>query len=325
MVFQANPAYHHGSPKIARIIWHFIPDENAIITGLRAHNIDLVDKLGVAPYAQLGSVPGLIPSIGSSLGWEHLVFNTSTGPLHDARVRRALCEGTNMSDIYAKVLHGIGDLGVGLEHPQSPYYDRTLQPYRFDPAHARTLLDQAGWRVGPDGTRSKDGKPLRIVFSTVTGVIDREQTQLLLQSRWHDLGVDAQLKNYPPSTFFAPAATGGIVYGGKFDVALFAFFMRTTDPERVSFDGSNEIPPAGQNQAFWRNARVDALEAQGSALYDEIARRPIYDRIQRIVAADAPYLTMRWWKIIAMHDVRLRGLRPAPIGSTYWNVRDWTF
>jgi len=68
MVFQANPAYHHGSPKIARIIWHFIPDENAIITGLRAHNIDLVDKLGVAPYAQLGSVPGLIPSIGSSLG-----------------------------------------------------------------------------------------------------------------------------------------------------------------------------------------------------------------------------------------------------------------
>lgn len=325
MTFEANPAYHRGVPKIARIVWRFIPNENSIIAGLRSHEIDLVDKLGVTPYSQLGHVPGMIPALGPLLAWEHLAFNTSTGPLQDVRVRRALCEGMNMSEIYAKVVHGVGELGVGLQHPQGPWYDRSLKPCRFDPPRARALLDQAGWRVGGDGMRSKGGVPLQIVFATVAGIIDREQTQVILQSRWRELGVDTLLKTYPPSTFFAPAQGGGILYGGKFDVALCAHFMRSTDPGRGAFDMSSRIPPGGINHAFWRNARVDALEVQGSRIYDEATRRKIYAQIQQIEAADVPYVTMRWWTDIAMHDVRLRGIRPAPIGSTYWNVQDWTF
>jgi peptide/nickel transport system substrate-binding protein len=325
MTFEANPTYHRGAPKIARIVLRFIPNENSIIAGLRSHEIDLVDKLGVTPYSQLGHVPGLIPALGPLLAWEHLAFNTSTGPLQDVRVRRALCEGMNMNDIYAKVVHGVGDLGAGLEHPEGPWYDRSVKPCPFDPSHAKALLDQAGWRVGADGMRSKDGVPLRIVFSTVAGIIDREQTQVILQSRWRDLGVDTQLKNFPPSTFFAPAQAGGILYGGKFDVALCAFFMRSTDPSRPAFDTSSNIPPAGINHAFWRNSRVDAMEAQGTRIYDIAGRRKIYDQVQQIVAADVPYVTMRWWTDVAMHDVRLHGIRPAPVGSTYWNVQDWTF
>jgi peptide/nickel transport system substrate-binding protein len=325
MTFEANPAYHRGAPRIARIVWRFIPNENSIIAGLRSHEVALVNNLGVVAYSQLGHISGVIPALGTSMAWEHLTFNTSTGPMQDVRVRRALCEGMNMGDIYAKVVHGVGDLGVGLQHPKGPWYDRSLAPCRFDPVHAKMLLDQAGWRTGPAGTRVRDGVPLQIVFSTVAGIIDREQTQVLLQSRWRDLGVDTQLKAYPPQTFFAPAQAGGIVYGGKFDVALSAFLMPSTDPFRTNLDSSSRIPPAGVNHAFWRNARVDALETQGEQTYDPTARKRIYDQIQVIQATELPYVTMRWWTTIVMHDVRLRGIRPAPVGSTYWNVQDWTF
>jgi ABC-type transport system substrate-binding protein len=85
------------------------------------------------------------------------------------------------------------------------------------------------------------------------------------------------------------------------------------------------IPPEGQNTAFWRSARVDALEARGVRLYDESQRRRIYDEIQQIEAREVPYVIMRWWTSIAIHDVRLHGLRDAPVGSLYWNVSDWTF
>lgn len=325
MTFEANPTYFRGAPKIARIVWHFIPNENSIIAGLRSHDIDLVDKFGVTPYFQLGHVPGLIPSLGPLLAWEHLAFNTASGPLQDVRVRRALCEGMNMSEIYAKVIHGMGDLGVGLEHPRGQWYDRSLKPCPFDPAHAKALLDQAGWRAGADGMRSKDGVPLRIVYSTIAGVIDREQTQVILQSRWREIGVDTQLKNFPPSTFFAPAQAGGILYGGKFDVAQCAFFIRSTDPERADYDSIDRIPPLGINHAFWRNPRVGALEVQGARIYDPAARKKIYDQVQQIEADQVPYLTMRWWTDIAMHDVRLRGVHPPLDGSIYWNVQDWTF
>ncbi len=325
MTFEANPAYHRGAPKIARIVWRFTPNENSIIAGLRAHEIGLVDRLGVAPYAQLGHIPGMLPALGPSMFWEHLTFNTSSGPLKDARLRRALCEGFDMGEIYAKVVHGVGDLGVGLQHPKSPWYNRSLKPCKFDPAHARALLDQAGWRVGASGIRVKDGVPLQIAFSTVAGIIDREQTQVLLQSHWREIGVDTQLKTFPPSTFFAPAQAGGILATGKFDVALSAFLFGSTDPFRENFNMSSRIPPAGLNYAFWRNARVDALEIQGERVYDPAARKRIYDQIQEIEAAEVPYVTMRFWTSIAIHDARLHGLRPPPVGSTYWNVQDWIY
>ncbi len=78
------------------------------------------------------------------------------------------------------------------------------------------------------------------------------------------------------------------------------------------------------NYAFWRNARVDALETKGERTYDPKARKRIYDEVQQIEAAEVPYVTMRWWSLIAVHDVRLRGVLPPPVGSTYWNVQDWT-
>jgi peptide/nickel transport system substrate-binding protein len=325
MTFEANPAYHRGAPKIRRIVWLFTPDENSIIAALRAHEVGLVNRLGVAPYSQLREIPAMIPAMGSSLGWEHVAFNTSRGPLQDVRVRRALCEGMDLGEIYSKVAHGIGDLGVGLEHPKGPWYDRSLRPCRFDPVDARALLDQAGWHVGAGGVRRKGGAPLEIVFSTSSGAIDREQTQVILQSRWRDLGVDTQLKNYPPATFFAPAQAGGILFRGKFDVALAVWGIPTLDPGRDSLDTSSSIPPAGANDAFWRNTRVDALEAQGERIYDPTARKEIYDRIQQIEAAEVPFVTMRWWTLIAMHDVQLRGIRLAPTGSIYWNVHNWTY
>ncbi len=325
MTFEANTMYFRGAPKIPRIVWRFTSNENTITAELRSHAVALVDKFGIAAYSQLGSVPGYLPAVASSTFWEHLTLNAGSGPLRDVRVRRALCEGFDVREIHAKVVHGLGDLGVGLQHPRTPWYDRRLRPCPYDPAAATKLLEAAGWRIGAGGIREKDGERLAITFATVAGFNDREQIAVMLQSRWRALGVETQVKTFPPATFFAPAQLGGILYGGKFDVALSAFTLRSFDPQRASFDTSAMIPPGGQNLAFWRNAQVDALEQQGTLLYDKAARRPIYDTIQKIVAREVPYITMRWWTTIAVHDARLHGLRPPPIGSLYWNVQDWTY
>jgi len=323
MIFEVNPAYHGKVPSIRRIVWHFTPSENTIIAQLRAHEIDLVDKLGVAPYAQLGAISGYAAAMGPSTLWEHLTFNTGSGPLADVRVRRALCEGFDLRE-YMKIVHGIGVFGVSLQPPWTGWYDRSLRPCRFDPAHARLLLDRAGWHGGK-GVRMKDGMPLQITFGTVAGIIDREQTAVMLQNCWREIGVETQIKSFPPSMFFAPAQAGGILYGGKVDVALSALTLRSLDPSRIPFDASAMVPPAGQNAAFWRSARVDVLEQRGVGIYDEAARRSIYDEIQQIEARELPYVVMRWWTNISIHDMRLHGLRPAPVGSLYWNVSDWTF
>ena len=170
--------------------------------------------------------------------------------------------------------------------------------------------------------RSKNGLPLQLTFGTIAGIIDRQETQVVLQSRWHDLGIDAVLKAYPPSTFFAPAEAGGIMYSGKLDITMCAFPIPTDDPTRDPYETSGGIPPRGVNHAFWREASVDALEAKGEQTYNLAARTRIYTQLQRIEAAAIPYVTLRWWTTIAMHDVRLHGVRPSPLGSTFWNVNE---
>ena len=325
MTFEANATYFRGAPKIPRIVLRFIPEDNVLATNIRTGEVDFVNLLEPAPYSQLGTVPGWSPALGRSLGWEHLTLNTRAGPLSDARVRRALCAGFDVGDVFAKIVHGIGQLGAGLQNPSSPWYARDLRPCRFDPQAAAKLLDAAGWRAGPGGMRSRDGKPLQIDFATVSGIVDRAQAQVLLQQRWKEIGVDTQVRSYLPSLFFAPSQTGGILLGGKFDVALSAYFLPSLDPERETFTSSTSIPPAGDNSAFWNNARVTALERSGAGTYDMGARRRAYDEIQHIVSREVPYITMRWRGTVAMHRVELTGVEPPLVGSTYWNVNEWTF
>ena len=325
MTFAANPTYFRGAPKIPRIVWHFIPDENVLATNVRTGEVDIVNNLEPASYAQLGSVAGWTPTVGRSLGWEHLTFNTSKEPLNDVRVRKALCAGFDVGDIFKKIVHGIGQLGTGLQNPSSPWYARGLQSCRLDPQAAAKLLDAAGWRVGSGGMRSRDGKPLQIEFATVAGIVDRAQTQVLLQQRWKELGIDTQVRTYLPSLFFATFQSGGIMLGGKFDVALSAYYMESLDPTRDQFLSIGAIPPGGDNAAYWKNERVTALEHEGAGTIDATARKRAYDEVQQIVARDVPYVTMRWRGTVAMHKNTLHGVAPALVGSTFWNVDRWSF
>jgi ABC-type transport system substrate-binding protein len=70
---------------------------------------------------------------------------------------------------------------------------------------------------------------------------------------------------------------------------------------------------------------VTALERSGAGTNDATARKRSYDEIQRIVAREVPYVTMRWRGTVAMHKTELRGVEPALVGSTFWNVNQWTY
>ena len=173
--------------------------------------------------------------------------------------------------------------------------------------------------------RSRNGTPLQIEFATVAGIVDRAQTQVLLQQRWKQIGIDTQVRTYLPSLFFAPFQSGGILLGGKFDVALSAYYLTSLDPTRDQFLSIGAIPPGGDNAAFWRNARVTALERTGAGTIDAATRKRTYDEVQRIIAREVPYVTMRWRGTVAMHKNELRGVAPALVGSTFWNVNQWSF
>jgi peptide/nickel transport system substrate-binding protein len=322
---EANPQYFRGVPKIRRVVIRFLANDNTMMIALRTRELDIADRLNLSTYTNLGSVPGMLPALTTQSFWEHLTFNTARPPMDDRRVRLALCYAFDMRDLLAKVAHGLGALGPTSQNPLTPWYNRKLTYYPYDPVRAGRLLDEAGWKMGSDGVRMRAGQRLSIMLNFPAGNITREQTGVLLQQRWKQIGVETEIKTYPPATFFATAANGGPFYGGKNDVTLAAFVNAVPDPNGVAINSADFIPPHGNNLAFYANAELTRLENEAAATPVIAKRKALYDRIQEIELRELPYYTLRWSELTDMRSADLNGVRPPLIGSTFWNVADWTF
>lgn len=323
MVFEANPNFYRGVPKIKRIRMRFLTSDSTMQVALRSHELDMADTLNISTFLSLGNIEGMEPAVNVKSFWEHLTFNTARPPLDDRRVRLALCYAFDVRDLFSKVAHNLGQLGPTSENPVTPWFNKRLNYYPFDPVRAGHILDEAGWKLGSDGYRYKNGKRLSIVMVSTSGNITREQTEVILQESWRAVGVEVNIKNGPAAMVFALAANGGPIYGGNFDVALSAFIDAVPDPSRVNFNDDDRVPPNGNNISFYKNAELTQLEQLAASTFDVATRKRIYDRIQVIELRELPYYVIRWAAVTDMRSTRLQGVKPAVVGSTFWNVADW--
>src|SRR5690606_15037168 len=88
------------------------------------------------------------------LGW-----NNEREPFRDARVRRALAMAIDRAGMIEALMYGYAQPAAGMIPPWSPLHP-DIEPLSYDPAEAARLLDEAGWTLGSDGIRRRDGQPL---------------------------------------------------------------------------------------------------------------------------------------------------------------------
>jgi ABC-type transport system substrate-binding protein len=147
---------------------------------------------------------------------------------------------------------------------------------------------------------------------------------VMLQSEWREIGVSLVVKNYPAQILFAPAGAGGLLYGGKTDIAIFTWANTTPDPDDESYISPDRFPPAGQNVTFFADDRIRRDQVAALRTYDPNERRPYYFDIQRIILENVPEYNFNWLPEIEAANVDLHGLRPPPVGSDFWNIAGWT-
>jgi peptide/nickel transport system substrate-binding protein len=322
LVFDANPAYFRGAPRIGHIVISIVPDTNTQLSQIRTHEIDLTADLDPSEVATARATEGTTVGVVSGNGFRHLSFNTRRPGVDDPRVRRALATAVDTKAIYTKVYFSLGLQAPADQNPATSWADPAAKYYPYDPALAGRELDAAGWRRGPDGIRIKNGRRLELELVTVAGARANESIEVIVQAAWHALGVDVTIKNFPGTTLFAPYEEGGIVNTGKFDVALFSLY-RNIDPNDTAIIGPHNLPPAGRNTSFYVNDEIGRLQEQGVETFDSARRHQIYNAIQRIIVRDVPIYTLLWVPVIVTYNDDIRGVRPGPGDLTFWNVADW--
>ncbi len=192
IVVQASRDYYGEGPWLDEIVIKFIPEDQALVMQLETGEIAGVDNAPNTALAAVGKTPGARLFRNAALFNEHLDLNCDHPILRDRLVRRALALATDRKEISDKIYDGVWVPAFGDDYPRSAYYSAAVETLNaFDPARAAALLAEAGWidRDG-DGIREKNGAPLALAISAMTGNLNRERTEMVLREQYRRIGVD---------------------------------------------------------------------------------------------------------------------------------------
>ncbi len=326
IVVRANRDYYGEGPRLDEIVIKFIPEDETLVMQLETGEIAGADNAPNTALAAIGKAPGARLFRNAALFNEHLDLNCEHPILRDRLVRRALALATDRKEISDKIYDGVWIPAIGDDYPRSAYYSAALESLNaFDPARAAALLAEAGWidRDG-DGIREKNGAPLALSISAMTGNVNRERTEMVLREQYRRIGVDLTIRNYTPGELYASWDEGGVLRRGTFDIALYAVL---TPPDPSNKDGTYSegfIPPKGQNFTRIRNDRLSRLLAEGNRTVIFSERKRIYDEAAAIVAAEAPVIPLLWVTQLDVMPEALVNYRPNPTQSgDTWNANEW--
>jgi peptide/nickel transport system substrate-binding protein len=322
----ANPNYFRGKPKIAEIVYKIIPDQNTLATQLRTHELDLAWNLSANNYASVRNIAGATTITPVVYQFDHIDFNLRRPLLGDVRVRRALTYAIDRPTLLAKLRHNLGELS-------DSFLDPTLYPlaqtshlvrYPYDVAKAKQVLDEAGWHVGPDGVRVKNGQRLAFQLSTQVESTVGHAEEAQLQTYWHAIGAAAEIKNYVTPSFFDNTANG-ILQGGKYDVALFAW-TGAADIDNSAIYSAKNFAPHGQNSLFWNNPIATQAMADANATVDERKRIADYATVQYEFTKDDPSIVLWFRKDVEVYPSALKNFTSTPVILTpFWNPWVYSF
>jgi len=320
--FVANAHYWRGPPKLKVIEYHIVPDDNTVLTQLETHEIDFEYLAAQSQAPMLAKIPGTHMELTEFTSFAMLALNNQGPVLRDARVRQALAYATDRQAFIEKVAHGI-PIPADSDQPRFLWaHNAEVMRYPHDPAKAAALLDEAGWKMGPEGFRSKNGSRLELLAVGLAGDVLSRSIFALLAQQWKAVGVDLSIKNYPSSLLLAAAQLGGIIPSGKYDVSLFSW-LNGVDPDDSAFTMCDQWPPQGQNQFRFCDPRLDAQERIALLHYDQPTRKAAYDRIQSLLAEDEPFIVVWFTRRITVYNTDLKNYKPAHAVTEFWNPWEW--
>lgn len=182
-----------------------------------------VERIQLNPYA-----------VDAALGAKRSTKEAGPHPaLSDPRVRRALALAIDR-DVIVEAGYGAAGQPTCNIIPAPDIFASKAKTWcgKQDLDGANTLLDEAGWKKGPDGIRVKDGRKLSFLFLTTTNSV-RQGTQVLVKDMWSQIGVETELRNVSASVFFGGDPASPDTYQKFYaDVQMYASGFESTDPEK---------------------------------------------------------------------------------------------
>ncbi len=165
--------------------------------------------------------------------------------------------------------------------------------------------------------------PLRLDLIGYAGSASTEAIMVEVQQMLRAVGIDAHLKTFATSLYYAPASDGGPMSSGNFDLAILSFFNGADPSNRDLYSCENRIP-AGNSFAVYCSARMERLQAASEREYDPAKRNRIITEIEALAVHDAVYVFLYHTPYRFAFDPSLQRT-PSSIDNRYYDIRNWVY
>lgn len=313
---EPNPLHWAGAPKLAGMVFRIIPDANTQVAQALAGQLDVVTRLSpnvVGGIERSGRLEVLRQS-------QNLFFfvapNHDDPRFADVRVKRALLLALDREAMIDAILSGYGRVASGPVAPMlGALFTDDVTTYPYDPEAAAALLDDAGWTVGPDGVRAKDGQ--RLSFDMPTGQFgDLVPATLLVQQYWADIGVEADVRVLEWNAYIQE-----VVLARSYETTLAWWSMPPTADVAPYFSCS--AAQSGNNIPNYCDPELDALMDAGRAALTVDDQVAAYAAMQKFTADELPYLYLWWPDILTAKSVVLQGFPAITAATAFQHSVDW--
>lgn len=305
-IFERNENYWGEKPEIKQVTVKVIPDNQTRILALEKGEIDLIfgknmiDADAVNKYIDSNEFEVALSEPTST---RHIVLNTSNDILLDTAVRKALQHATNREAISQGIFYGLEAPADTLYASTIPYCDIDLKPYAYDTEIASQMLEEAGWHIGDNGIRSKEGKALSLSLLYNSDSVTEKTIAEYLQSEYQKLGIELTISGEEEQSYRDKMKSG------NFDMVFNISWGVPYDPQ--SSLAAMRAPVYGDYAAqlgLHDKAEIDEAISKILVSTDETQRQDLYAFVLTRLHEDAVYIPLTYECNKAIYTSNLEGV-----------------
>ncbi|MBS7200686.1 nickel ABC transporter substrate-binding protein [butyrate-producing bacterium] len=304
-VFEANENYWGEQPKIKKITVKVIPDNQTRILALEKGEIDMIFGKNMIDADAINQYTGndkFTVSLSDPTSTRQIVLNTTRDVLADKEVRQALQHATNKQAISDGIFYGLEQPADTLFAKTVPYCDIDLEPYAYDVELAQSMLDEAGWVVGADKIRERDGQKLNIDLLYNSDSVTEKAIAEYLQSEYQKIGISLNIHGEEEQSYRDNMKVG------NFDMVFNICWGTPYDPQsslaamRAPVYGDYAAQLGLEDKADIDQAITDILVST-----DETKRQELYTFVLTRLHEDAVYIPLTYECNKAIYRSDLQG------------------
>lgn len=273
VVMVANADYWRGKPAIEKVTWRPIPEATARIAALVAGEVHLIEGVPADLVPVVRGNPDLaVEQVRHGGLTIYLGLKMAEKPLDNPKVRRALSLAIDRKGIVDNILKGLATLNGSQVSPADFGY-KAIAPTAYDPAAAKALLAEAGY---PNGFTIRMQTPRRYISSAEVGQVVAQQFAAI------GVKVELEVPEWSVYTQQVPAGKQAPIY------LLGWGSTQTLDADAAVF----AIARTGEPYSTVSIPALDALLDESRKIVDKDKRAEVLARIQDVIAAETPFLTL---------------------------------